>query len=70
MPLQLELKQFLEKVYGLSVARVNTLNYEGKKKVARLPGKIRRPMFYRTAAYKKAYVYLNAPESKSAEVRL
>eukprot|EP00884_Botryococcus_braunii_P017277 jgi/Botrbrau1/4232/Bobra.0044s0027.1 len=63
-----ELKQFLEKVYGLSVARVNTLNYEGKKKVARLPGKSRRPMFYRTAAYKKAYVYLNSPENKPAEM--
>lgn len=29
---QVEIKHFLESVYGLSVAKVNTLNVEGKKK--------------------------------------
>ena len=31
-PPQAEIKAFLESVYGLRVANVNTLNYEGKKK--------------------------------------
>jgi hypothetical protein len=31
-PLQLEIKQFLERVYGLRVAAIQTVNYEGKKK--------------------------------------
>lgn len=30
--LQVEIKAFLESVYGLDVAKVNTLNVEGKKK--------------------------------------
>jgi len=28
----LEIKQFLERVYGLRVASIQTVNYEGKKK--------------------------------------
>ncbi len=30
--MQLEIKQFLERVYGLKVAAIQTVNYEGKKK--------------------------------------
>lgn len=51
MCMQLELKQFLERVYGLSVASIQTLNYEGKKK-RRRTGK-RSSAYFRGTDYKK-----------------
>lgn len=57
--LQVELKQYLEKVYGLRVKKVNTLNYEGKKKHSSKG-------FYTRTDYKKAYVTLKDPPKTSA----
>lgn len=53
---KIEIKQFLERVYGLDVAKVNTLNYEGRKKRGK-------GGFYRRPDYKKAYVFLRPPAS-------
>ena len=44
--LQIEIKRFLESVYGLKVEQVRTLNYEGKKKR-------RKTGFFRQSDYKK-----------------
>ncbi|KAL4448468.1 hypothetical protein ABPG75_005687 [Micractinium tetrahymenae] len=55
---KVEIKAFLEGVYGLSVAKVNTLNVEGKKKRGKF-GYFRRP------DYKKAFVVLNEPSSST-----
>lgn len=44
-----ELKKYLESVYGLSVATVRTLNYEGVKKRGKHG-------FFRRPDYKKVYV--------------
>ena len=50
---KLEVREYLQKVYGLPVRKVNTANYDGKLKRGsmRLPGKL-----FRTKAYKKAFV--------------
>ena len=50
---KLEVREYLEKVYGLPVRKVNTTNYDGKLKRGsmRLPGKL-----FRKKAYKKAFV--------------
>ena len=50
---KLDVREYLQKVYGLPVKKVNTANYDGKLKRGsmRLPGKL-----FRTKAYKKAYV--------------
>jgi ribosomal protein L23 len=53
---QIELKRFLESVYQFDVAKVHTLNYEGKKKMDRKTGKM-----HRKPDWKKAYVMLNQP---------
>ena len=55
----MELKQYLEKVYGLRVKKVNTLNYEGKKKRSSKG-------FYTRTDYKKAYVTLKDPPQTNA----
>ena len=47
--MQPELKEYLESVYGLSVATVRTLNYEGTKKRSKHG-------FFRRPDYKKVYV--------------
>jgi large subunit ribosomal protein L23 len=60
---QVDLKEYLEKVYGFSVARINTLNYEGRKKRAKVPNTPGALLFYRRAGYKKAYVTLKPPET-------
>ena len=57
--LQLEIRQYLERVYGLDVAKVRTLNYEGKKKQGKYG-------FYRRSDYKKAYVTLRPPAAAAA----
>ena len=56
--LQIELRKYLETVYGFSVASLRTLNYEGAKKRGK-HGYFRRP------DYKKVYVTFN--ESKQAQ---
>lgn len=54
-----EIKKAVEKVFGVSVDKVNTLNYDGKvKRMGRTQG--------RTASFKKAVVKLTA-DSKEIE---
>jgi len=55
---QLEIKEYLEKVYGLCVGSVRTLNYEGRKKRRPYNGK---QYHIRRTDYKKAYVSLLPP---------
>jgi large subunit ribosomal protein L23 len=52
---QVEIKSFLERVHGLSVESVRTLNYEGKKKRSKQG-------YYRRPDYKKVYVTLKEPQ--------
>ena len=54
---QIEIKQFLERVHGLSVVAVRTANFEGRKKR-------NKHGFYRRSDWKKAYVTLK-PNSSS-----
>lgn len=51
---QLDIKSFLEKVYGLEIDKVRTCNYEGKKKRTKHG-------YHRASDYKKAYVILKDP---------
>lgn len=44
--MQVQIKQFLERVYGLRVASVQTVNYDGKKKR-------RKTGFFKKPDYKK-----------------
>lgn len=54
-----EIKKAIEKVFGVNVEKVNTLNYDGKvKRMGRHEG--------RTSSFKKAVVKLTA-ESKEIE---
>ena len=54
-----QVKLAVEEIFGVEVARVNIMNYDGKvKRVGRTVG--------RTAAYKKAIVTLT-PQSKDIE---
>ena len=56
---KLEIKYAVEEVFGVKVAKVNTMNYDGKlKRMGRYEG--------RRAAWKKAIVTLKA-DSKSIE---
>ena len=48
-----ELREYLTKLYGLNVRKINTMNYDGKLKRAR------GQFLYRTPPYKKAVVSLN-----------
>eukprot|EP00250_Pteridium_aquilinum_P034651 c7884_g1_i1 orf=380-811(-) len=54
---KIEIKRVLQSVYGLKVSKVNTLNYDGKRK-RRAGG-----WMATTPAYKKAYVVLQEPIS-------
>ncbi|KAI5059446.1 hypothetical protein GOP47_0025765, partial [Adiantum capillus-veneris] len=54
---KIEIKRVLQSVYGLKVSKVNTLNYDGKRK-RRAGG-----WMATTAPYKKAYVILQEPVS-------
>ncbi|KAL6766884.1 MRPL23 [Auxenochlorella protothecoides x Auxenochlorella symbiontica] len=54
-----EIKEHLEKVYGLSVEKVNTCNYLGRKKHGKAG-------FYRRPDYKKAFVFLKEGSPKAA----
>ena len=55
---QIDIKALLQRIYGLEVESVNTLNVEGKKKRGK-HGHYRRP------DYKKAYVTLRKPEDQA-----
>mmetsp|Transcript_11259 Transcript_11259/g.39219 ORF Transcript_11259/g.39219 Transcript_11259/m.39219 type:complete len:109 (-) Transcript_11259:59-385(-) len=57
-----EIRQYLERVYGLPVTRVATVNYDGKVKRS---GR----HFYQQNAYKKAYVRID-PHSAVAAARV
>jgi hypothetical protein len=59
---QIEIKRFLETVYGARVERVATLNYEGKKK-RRLDPRTGRPRWVRLPDWKKAYVVFRGAEA-------
>ena len=50
MCLQIEIKRFLESVYGLKVEKVHTVSYEGKRKR-------RKQGFFREIDYKKVSSY-------------
>lgn len=49
--MQFDIRAALEQIYGLKVERVNTINYQGKKKRSK-------DVIYRRPDYKKAYVTL------------
>lgn len=54
-----QIKKAVEEIFGVKVAKVNTVNYDGKiKRTGRSEG--------RTASFKKAYVQLTA-DSKRIE---
>ena len=51
-----EIKQFLTRVYGFNVRKVNTLNYEREKR----PSRTKRGVWVKKCSgYKRAYVYLS-----------
>jgi large subunit ribosomal protein L23 len=54
-----EIRAAVEKMFGVKVEKVNTLNVRGKVKSRMLKG---RPTTGKTSAYKKAIVYLKAGE--------
>ena len=56
---QPEIKQILERLYGLRVKSVRTLNVEGKKKRGKHG-------YYRGVDYKKAYVTLEPPTASAS----
>ncbi|EFJ26580.1 hypothetical protein SELMODRAFT_27386, partial [Selaginella moellendorffii] len=60
---KLEIKRVLQLVYGLDVEKVHTMNMDAKKKF-----NPRKKYFYRTASYKKCYVYLKRPISLSKDL--
>ena len=56
---KIEIKKAVEEIFGVKVAKVNTVNYDGKiKRMGRSEG--------RTPSFKKAYVQLTA-DSKRIE---
>ena len=58
-----EVKKAVEDIFGVEVAKVNIMNYDGKKKFM---GRGRTRIEGKTAAYKKAIVTLT-PDSKEIE---
>ena len=36
---KIEIKDAVEKIFGVKVAKVNTINYDGKTKLLRVPGR-------------------------------
>lgn len=58
-----EIREYLTKIYNLPVRKVNTMNYEGKRK--RVFGS-RGAAYYKYADFKKAVVYMY--ESKLSDV--
>ncbi len=60
----MEIKAFLEAVYGMRVERVATINYQGRKQ-RRLTER-GMPYYIRQADWKKAYVTFRAPAGGGA----
>jgi len=56
---KLQIRAAVEKMFGVKVEKVNTLNVRGKVKSRMMKG---RPTTGKTAAYKKAIVYLKEGE--------
>lgn len=56
-----EIKQFLTRVYGFNVRKVNTLNYEQEKRASRTK---RGVWVKHRAGFKRAYVYLAETPAK------
>lgn len=52
-----EIKEYLTKIYDLPVRKVNTMNYEGKRK--RVIGTSSKIAFYKYKDFKKAVVYFD-----------
>lgn len=48
-----EIKEYLTKIYGLPVQKVNTMNYMGKRKIVRGTTKV---LYFKYKDYKKAVV--------------
>ena len=61
---KVEVKRYLEAIYGLDVKKVFTANYMGKKKMSRSK---RMVSFRRLPDYKKAIVELNTGESDATK---
>eukprot|EP00798_Chlamydomonas_sp_ICE-L_P003019 gene3019-13042_t len=59
---KLEIKAFLESVYGMQVEKVNTINYLGKKYTTYGRQKIPKMYSWRDADWKKAYVIFSRPK--------
>eukprot|EP00967_Tisochrysis_lutea_P087464 scaffold123727_cov18-Tisochrysis_lutea.AAC.1 len=62
---QLEIKGFLESVYGMKVERVHTINYLGKRHQVLSKGRMKD---YRDDDWKKAYVIFAPPEGAQLPV--
>ena len=60
--MQFEIRQYLERIYGLTVKDIRTLNVEGKKKRTKYG-------YYRRTDYKKAYVTLKEPAPAQGAIR-
>ncbi|KAK8795579.1 hypothetical protein WA158_000236 [Blastocystis sp. Blastoise] len=54
---KLEAKEYLEKIYGVQIEKIHSVNFLGKLK--RTPGK----KIYREPSYKKLFVYLHDPKA-------
>lgn len=59
LTLQFQIKQVLERLYGLNVVSVRTANFEGHKKKGKHG-------FYRAPDYKKVFVTLRNPKAAEA----
>ena len=57
--LQFEIKQYLERIYGLEVSKVRTLNVEGRKKRNKFG-------FFRRPDYKRAHVTFKKPAEQAS----
>ena len=57
--LQIQIRQLLERVYGLNVVSVRTANFEGRKKRSKFG-------FYREPDWKKVFVTLKPKAAEAA----
>lgn len=60
--MQFEIRQYLERIYGLKVNNVRTLNVEGRKKRNKYH-------FFRRPDYKKVYVSFKDPATGQAPAK-
>mmetsp|Transcript_3445 Transcript_3445/g.12433 ORF Transcript_3445/g.12433 Transcript_3445/m.12433 type:complete len:111 (-) Transcript_3445:270-602(-) len=58
---KVEVKRYLEALYGLGIESVQTINYEGKKEYVRKNNMERINKFQRRADWKKVFVRLKEP---------